>query len=229
MSLSINSLIDVTVGFEACNYSVVEGNEPLYVSLKLDSVAAKDVSVQVEHFDGTAKGITKFNMQDRYHHYHAGPTDFESVIQDVLFPAGISNITLPVTVVNDSILEAIEFFYMRILVPIDLVDAVHLNDNTSLASVTIIDNDCEFKFYFKVSIYSFCPPYQSTVVIVKFQSAVYGVNESSGQVAICLLKIGVSDITISVVISVHQDTALGNPESYMQTYNSTICHFYIIL
>ena len=72
-----------------------------------------------------------------------GNNDFMAAVQDVLFQAGVKEVTVPIVIINDLVLESIESFHLQVTVPVDMAGVVHLNDTKSFASVTIIDTDCE--------------------------------------------------------------------------------------
>ena len=73
---------------------------------------------------------------------HAGFNDFSSEQKEVVFDAGSNAVNLTVPITNDYVLEDIEYFYLRLIVPDEMAGLVLLEQD--FAKVTIEDDDCEF-------------------------------------------------------------------------------------
>ena len=73
------------------------------------------------------------------HFFFPATSDYFTLSQDVIFPAGISQRSVVISIVEDSVLEAIEFFSLRVTVPATYAGVVLLD--TDVATISITDDD----------------------------------------------------------------------------------------
>ena len=60
--------------------------------------------------------------------------------RDVMFPAGITQKSVAIPIVEDSVLEATESFFVNVTVPADHAGVVLLSTNAATISITDDDN-----------------------------------------------------------------------------------------
>ena len=66
-------------------------------------------------------------------------SDYFAFSQEVVFSAGITEMRVAIFIMEDSVLESMEFFYVRVTVPASYAGAVFLD--TDAATINITDND----------------------------------------------------------------------------------------
>ena len=66
-------------------------------------------------------------------------SDYSAVSQEVVFPAGTTQRSVNIYIIEDSVLEAVEFFYVEVAVPASYAGVVLLDTDT--ATVSITDDD----------------------------------------------------------------------------------------
>ena len=79
--------------------------------------------------------------------YGTAMDDYLPVSEEVVFPLGVTEVVLPVTIVDDSVLEDIEYLDLRITVPQNLTAAVVLDPEFAVINIT--DNDGNPKHFLK--------------------------------------------------------------------------------
>lgn len=67
------------------------------------------------------------------------PSDYLSVLKEVIFPAGTTQKNVAISIMEDSVLEALESFSVRMTVPPDHAEVVLLG--MDVATINIIDDD----------------------------------------------------------------------------------------
>ena len=72
----------------------------------------------------------------------AAPSDYSAVSQEVEFPAGTTQRGVAIPIMEDSVLEAMESFSVRVTVPASHAGLVLLDRDT--ATVSITDDDSEW-------------------------------------------------------------------------------------
>jgi len=68
-------------------------------------------------------------------------SDYSAVSQEVVFPAGTTQRSFAIPIMDDSVLEAMEFFSVEVTVPASYAAMVLLGTNTAIINVT--DDDSE--------------------------------------------------------------------------------------
>ena len=69
----------------------------------------------------------------------SAPSDYSAVSQEVVFPAGSTQRSVAIPIMDDSVLEAMESFYVRVTIPASHVEVVMLD--TDVATISITDDD----------------------------------------------------------------------------------------
>ena len=68
--------------------------------------------------------------------------DYSAVSQEVVFPAGTTQRSVNISIMEDSVLEAMKFFYVKVTIPASHAGVVLLGTDT--ATISIIDDDCKW-------------------------------------------------------------------------------------
>ena len=133
----------VTLGLSSATYSVNESDEVANVSLELTKAAEKEVTVHIETSDRTATGR---ESDGSWWHVSCSLLplalrDYSAVSQEVMFPAGTTQRSVAIPIMEDSVLEAMEFFTVEVTVPASYAALVLLGTDTAIINVT--DDDSE--------------------------------------------------------------------------------------
>ena len=72
------------------------------------------------------------------------PSDYSAVSQEVVFPAGTTQKRVDIPIVNDHVLETMEFFSVSVIIPASHLGVVALGLNR--ADIFITDDDGEWKY-----------------------------------------------------------------------------------
>ncbi len=134
--------------------------------------------------------------------------DFVSVEQEIEFPPKtIGPQCVTIQTVEDSTVERAEIFEVRLSVPEEM--SVTPGENMTTATVTIMDNDCEF---ISDTVYVVAGAGRCVMIIahsialvveVGFESSEYSVVEGEGIVEVCATLTGLLDLVpVSVLLSV---------------------------
>ena len=71
-------------------------------------------------------------------------SDYSALSQDVVFPAGITHRSVAIPIMEDSVLEAVESFFVSVTVPADHAGVVLLD--TEAATINITDDDSKWRY-----------------------------------------------------------------------------------
>ena len=128
-----------TVSFEQSTYNVNEDNGLTQLILVLSNPLSTDTIVQVNNSNGSATGKYLNNHYYYYSMTNTGDVDYDSGPYIVIFPAGMTSVSLNVSIINDDMLEDEENFLLTI-------DLSSLPNNVTVgdpeeAIVTIVDDD----------------------------------------------------------------------------------------
>ena len=69
-------------------------------------------------------------------------SDYSAVWQEVVFPAGTTQRSMAIPIMEDSVLEATESFYVMVTTPVSHTEVVMLD--TNVATINITDDDCKW-------------------------------------------------------------------------------------
>jgi len=133
--------------------------------------------------------------------------DFNTTSAVLIFNARISLQCESVTILNDTILESNETFFVQM----ESTDS-SVNITLGSASVTILDDDSEYKINFKseMSCISILPSYfLSAVVTVQLQQPRYSISEQDGTVMVCAVLSGETERILQVILSTQTNIAVG--------------------
>ena len=124
--------------FNPTEYRVDEGNSVLLLC-ELSLQAERDVFVTFSTLDGTAgKKCALYFVGVVYIIYMVflflATNDYASVRTSLIFPAGVTSVSIIVNTLNDNVTEAEENFEVRLFDPISGLDVAQ-------ASITIVDED----------------------------------------------------------------------------------------
>ena len=151
----------VTIGFDATAYTFTETDSTVSrsvsVSVQGSTTLARDVVVTVQTVDGTATGSEPFTLHTSHVHRHCrcedvctescvvlhilsflppASSDYTTVSMDLTFNAGITNQTVMIPILGDTVVESTESFTVSLTTG---DSAITLNPSTT--TVTIEDND----------------------------------------------------------------------------------------
>ena len=110
---SVNLATSITVNFYQSKYIVNEKDQLLQPQLVLNESSSTNITVQIKSIDITATGKhINIIVNDVLTLYllTGGGVDYNSVLYNVTFPAGVTNVSFNVTVINDTVLETNETF-----------------------------------------------------------------------------------------------------------------------
>lgn len=136
----------MTVGFSSANYSVSESDEVCNVSLELTEAAEREVTVLIQTGNGTATGSLREGMDFVASVdvclFSPAPSDYSAVSQEVIFPAGTTQRSVAIPITGNSVLEDIEFFYVKMSILASQAEVVLLG--TDAATISITDDDSKW-------------------------------------------------------------------------------------
>ena len=72
--------------------------------------------------------------QVSYADFSTAPSDYSAVSQEVVFSAGTRQRTVNISIIEDSVLEDVEFFYVRVKVPASHAGVVLLGTDTATSA-----------------------------------------------------------------------------------------------
>ena len=98
--------------------------------------------------------------QVSYADFSTAPSDYSAVSQEVVFSAGTRQRTVNISIIEDSVLEDVEFFYVRVKVPASHAGVVLLGTDT--ATISITDDDSKWQHW---SAQCLCMPLRGFVVV----------------------------------------------------------------
>ena len=131
--------------------------------------------------------------------------DFITTSAVLTFNASTSLQCDQVIIINDSILENNETFFVQLESSDDVV-TVSLNS----APVTIIDDDCEFWIIqYECWLGVFKALFLPTVINVGLQDTEHTINEQSGVLTVCAVLDGETERDLQVTLSTQSNTAVG--------------------
>ena len=116
-------------------------------------------------------------------------------------------LALSLTILNDTILENNETFFVQI----ESIDPA-VNITFGSAPVTILDDDSEYEINFTsdMSFISILPSYfLSAVVTVQLQQPRYSISEQDGAVMVCAVLNGETERILQVILSTQTNIAVG--------------------
>ena len=70
------------------------------------------------------------------------PSDYSALSQEVVFPAGTTQRSIAIPIIDDSVVEIMEFFFVRVTAPSSHAGVVHLG--TDIATISITNDDSKW-------------------------------------------------------------------------------------
>ena len=137
----------------------------------------------------------------------AAGMDFNTTSAVLIFNASISHQCESLTILNDTILENNETFFVQM----ESIDPA-VNITLDSASVTILDDDSEYEINFTsdMSFISILPSYfLSAVVTVRLQQPQTSIGEQDGAVMVCAVLCGETERILQVILSTQTNIAVG--------------------
>ena len=115
---SVNLATSITVNFHQSKYIVNEKDQLLQPQVVLNESSSTNITVQIKSIDITATGkYMNIVIKDVLTLYllTGGGVDYNSGPYNVTFPAGVTSMSLNVTIINDNMLETTETFNLTIV------------------------------------------------------------------------------------------------------------------
>ena len=126
--------------FERSSYSFDEASTATLM-LMLSGKSSTDIKFKVYNNDTGAIGMWSLVMLWYLHCGVIGGDDYVSGPYNVTFPAGVTEVSLNVTIINDVLLEYNETFQLSININSSSLPNRVTVDNHNEVTVTIVDND----------------------------------------------------------------------------------------
>ena len=142
---SVDLTTSLNVRFHQSKYSVSEKDQLLQPLLVLTEPSSTNITVLIKSIDITATGeYIIINKRFTYYLITGGGVDYNSVLYNVTFSAGATNVSFDVIINNDTILENNETFNLTIIGD-SLPENVTVG-KISQTTVTIVNNGGSRKY-----------------------------------------------------------------------------------
>ena len=79
------------------------------------------------------------------YHFPPAASDYSAVSQEVMFPAGYTQMSVNISIVENAVLEAMKVFYVEVTVPASHAGVVLLGTDT--ATISIKDDDSKWSLF----------------------------------------------------------------------------------
>ena len=106
-------LAAIAVQFEQSSYIIDEDDGPVQLVLIFSNPSSTNITVQVENIFGNATGRLSRNeilILSRF----LGGTDYNSTQHNITFTTGVTRVQFNVAIIDDSLFESDEIFYLII-------------------------------------------------------------------------------------------------------------------
>ena len=144
-TISIDLSTSLKVSFHQSSYSVNEGDQLLQPQLILNELSSTNITVLIRSIDITATcEYIIINTIFTCYLITGGGADYNSVLYNATFPAGATDVSFDVTIINDTVLENNETFSLTIIGD-SLPENVTLGKITQ-ATVTIVNDGGSCKY-----------------------------------------------------------------------------------